>query len=181
MFQVFMLREVMPLTPLHLGSGLFFGIIFLKLLDLPAFLFGSVFPDIEPAIVVIFNHNYPYLSYPHHGIIHSFLAGILAAILLALLLRPLQKTFIKYGKRFFGEMYPGNEKPFFTIFLAAFSGYSLHILFDSFTHYDVLPFWPLKLNPFLRLISVSQSQLLVYILSALGLIFFLVHFKNLPR
>jgi len=169
----------MPLTPLHFGAGLFLGIISLSFLDFTAFLIGSVFPDIEPAFSVLANIRYPYLSYTHHGILHSFLGGIISALLIAIILVDRQEPIIRLLRRLFGEAYPEAKKPLAVIFLSALAGFWLHILFDSFTHYDVYPFWPSSFNPFLRLISVAQQRLIVYVLALAGVI--LLAIKILKR
>lgn len=155
----------MPLTPFHLGPGLFFGILTFRFFDLLAFLIGSVFLDIEPALVILYNFNYPYLSYPHHGILHSFLAGLITAFLIALILNNYKERIRNYLAKF----NLNQRSSFLSIFLGGLLGHWIHIIFDSFMHYDVMPFWPLKANPFLNLISLPQNYFLCSILGIIGL------------
>ena len=160
----------MPLTPFHFTSGLFFGTILRKFLSLPIFLIGTVLPDVEPAVIILLHWGKPYLSYPHHGIVHSFLVGIISAILIALIFNHWQEKIGEWIKFF------ERRKSFLVVFFSSLLGYWLHILFDSLMHYDVFPFWPLKINPFLRLITFNQQYFLISILSVIGFILFAINF-----
>jgi len=153
----------MPLTPFHLGPGLFFGMTTFRFFSLIAFLIGSILLDIEPTLVVLSNLHYPYLSYPHHGILHSFLGGIVTALLIGLILRNYKDQIKKWLNRY----HLGQSFSFSSVFLGALLGHWVHVIFDSFMHYDVFPFWPSHFNPFLNLISVSQNY---FLCSALGII-----------
>lgn len=168
----------MPLTPFHLGPGLFFGLIFKRLSLLP-FLLGSVILDIEPLFVIIYNRNYSYYSYPHHGILHSLFGGFLASLLIAIILNNFKSFFTKFKTGFFSKFIPSKEEGFLGLFFSAFLGCTLHLFFDSFMHYDVFPFWPSHFNPFLGLISDFQNYFLCSILGILGLILLIFKMKTL--
>ncbi len=155
----------MPLTPFHLGPGLFFGMTTFRFFNLKAFLIGSILLDIEPALVILSNLNYPYLSYPHHGILHSFLGGIVTALLIGLILRNYKDQIKKWLSRY----HLGQSFSFSSVFFGALLGHWVHVIFDSFMHYDVFPFWPSHFNPFLNLISISQNYFLCSVLGIIGL------------
>lgn len=164
----------MPLTPFHLGPGLFFGILTFRFLDLLAFLIGSILLDIEPTSVVLYNLNYPYLSYPHHGILHSFFSGIFTALLIALILSNYKEKISNY----LGKFNLSQKSSFLSIFLGALFGHWIHVIFDSFMHYDVFPFWPSNFNPFLDLISVPQNYFLCSALGIIGLTLLIIKAKK---
>lgn len=173
----------MPLTPFHFGPAIFLAAIH-KRLNLLALLLGSVILDVEPVAVILYNWNYPYHGYPHHGILHSFFAAFLSAWLLALVLKNFETRTGTNLERFrMGRLVQSSSLS--TLFLSAFLGSASHVLFDSLMHYDAFPFWPSYSNPFLGLISYSQNYFLVISLGILG-IFMLIkknrdvhHFSSL--
>jgi len=171
----------MPFTPFHLGPGLFFEMIFLKYLDFFAFLLGNVILDIEPFFVVLYNFKYPYRSYPHHAFFHTILGAFLVSVLTAIILdefqQKIQKAALKHLPSEF-EKILSNTSSFPKIFFSVFLGTLLHLLFDSFMHYDVLPFWPFHFNPLLRLISPLQNYLLCIIFGILGIVLFVLNLKK---
>ncbi|MFH1450990.1 MAG: DUF4184 family protein [bacterium] len=163
----------MPLPYLHLGTGLFFGTTLAKRINLAAFLIGAVFPDIEPGILVIYNWQYPPSSYPHHWLMHSFLAGFLFAILAAILLTNYGKKLEEVEKQIIHKSLFFRQKSFKVIFLSGLLGYWLHVFLDGVMHYDVSPFWPLKTNQLLRIISFSNENLILAIIGIIGLFLFI--------
>ncbi len=148
----------MPLTPFHLGPGLFFGMLSFRFLDLTAFLLGSIILDIEPFYAFVSGK----LGQPHHQFT-SFLGGILGAIAVLIIVVIFKKQIIKW----LDKVRLAQNSSNLSIFFGGLSGCWIHVIFDSFMHYDVFPFWPLKLNPFLNLISIPQNY---FLCSALGII-----------
>ena len=142
----------MPLTPFHLGPGLFFGMLSFRFIDLTAFLLGSVVLDIEPFFALITGN----IRQPHH-FFTCFLGGILGAIIVL--------TILNVFKSLRFPRHSSNLR----IFFSGLIGCWIHIIFDSFMHYDVSPFWPFDFNPFLNLISISQNYFLCIILGVIGL------------
>jgi len=163
----------MPVTPFHLGPGLFFGTIF-KRLNLLSFLLGNVILDIEPFFAILYNLNYPYNSYPHHGIIHSLFGAFFASLLLAMFLSNFKNPIQRILKKFKLE----QNSSLLALFSSSFLGCACHLLFDSFLHRDVFPLWPSKFNPLLGLISVSQVYFLCVILGLIGTIFLFRKIKS---
>jgi membrane-bound metal-dependent hydrolase YbcI (DUF457 family) len=129
----------MPFTPFHFGPALFFGLLLVRYINFPTFLIASVIVDIEPFLVLFLG-----LNYPLHGFLHSFLGGSLVAIILSLLMIKLDKKIQKVTE-FFKLKQKFSSKG---IWLAAFSGIYLHILFDSPLYMDIKPFYPSGSNPF---------------------------------
>ncbi len=152
----------MPLTPFHLGPGLFFGILTSRFLDLSAFLLGSVILDIEPFIALVSGN----FENPHHQFT-SFLGGILGASIVWLMIRVFRKR------------KPGLSN--LSVFLGGLAGCWIHVIFDALMHYDVLPFWPLEGNPFLNLISIPQNYFLCLTLGIIGLALFYLRTKRYER
>ncbi len=129
----------MPLTPFHLGPALFFGLLFFRLINLPAFLIANVVVDIEPFLILFLG-----LDLPLHGFFHSFLGGSIIVIILSLAMIKMDKPVQKIMSAFkLGQKYSKRS-----IWLASFSGIYLHILLDSILYTDIKPFFPLNVNPF---------------------------------
>ena len=144
----------MPLTPFHLGPGLFFGMLFIKYLDLISFLIGNVVLDIEPGIIVLSNIKNPYTSYSHHGFFHTIIGAFMVSVAAAFLLDKVRSNIrIRLEK---SRMVKVVEKSpsYLKIFSSLFLGTMLHIGVDSLMHYDVFPFWPSKFNPLLRIMPL---------------------------
>ncbi len=133
----------MPLTPLHLGGGLFLGSLNRRFFSLWALLLGSVVMDIEPTILLLIN---PCYSCPHHGFFHSILGAIVGSAILATILSKHQEKLKEISLNIFKykSIHPFSFK---VLFFSALSGWLIHIFFDSLTHFDVFLFWPLKSNP----------------------------------
>lgn len=152
----------MPLTLFHLGPGLFLGVLAFKFFNIWAIALGSIIADIEPLILLIILKCY---HCPHHGFFHSFLGSILGSLILALFLwkfkEKLDKAFLKLKIK--------QSFSFRVLFFSSLTGWLIHILFDSLTHFDVFPFWPIKINPFL----IGPK---IYWLLNLFLLFFIILF-----
>jgi len=167
----------MPLTPFHLGPGLFFGIIFIKYLDFFAFLLGNVILDIEPFFVILLHLGQPYSSYSHHGALHSLFGALVISLATAFLLNRFKK---RIGKILAGFNIL-HASSFRKIFLSVFLGTLMHLLFDSLMHYDVFPFWPFHFNPLLRKISFTYNYFLIIALGILGFALLVLKIKKNHR
>ena len=140
----------MPLTPFHLGPALFFGLIFFRHLNLPAFLVANVIVDTEPFIVLLFG-----LDYPLHGFFHSFLGGSLIALVLYLAI----VRMYPYVKRAMDTFRVGQDMSRRKIMLSCLSGVYLHIILDSVLYTDIMPFFPSGVNPFYMLGGIGGSHI----------------------
>jgi len=130
----------MPLTPFHLGPGIFIGLLFLCCIDLPTFLVASVIVDVEPILVIVLG-----LNYPLHGFLHTFLGGTIVAFVLAAVMSRVRGLFSPLLVFFRVE----QKVSFSRIMAAALSGIYIHILLDSTMHRDIQPFYPVSFNPLL--------------------------------
>ncbi|NLI98253.1 hypothetical protein GX441_06295 [bacterium] len=137
----------MPYTPFHLGPSLALGVSVKRIINIPAFLLGSILLDLEPFFIFYFR-----LDRPLHGFFHTLPGGILtsAAISLPLLFarRPVGKLLALL------KLEQPQTFPF--IMLGAFLGTTFHIFVDSIFHADLMPFYPLAYNPFYKLLTSNQ-------------------------
>lgn len=131
----------MPLTPSHFLFGFFLGGFSFQVFNFWAILFASFLPDIEPLSLVLIKRCY---QCPHHGFFHSIFGAIFGSLILAFLIlifkKPLNNISLKFLKI-------KMSFSFFNLYFSAFLGWFLHILFDSFSHWDVFLFWPSKIQP----------------------------------
>jgi len=147
----------MPFTPFHLGPGTLMGVGLKKVFHIPALFLGSVIVDIEPFLVLMFK-----LDYPLHGFFHSLAGGLAAGGVLSGILYLVRKPLTSLMALIKLE----QKTSFWFILTGASVGVILHILIDSLFHRDILPFWPLKANPFYGLIPST----IVYFICTLSLI-----------
>ncbi len=162
----------MPLTPFHLGPGLFFGTILFKFLNFFAFLVGNIAFDIEP-----FFRIFIFKTYPWHGFFHTFLGALIVSFLLTLILY-IFKNQIKKSLDGIHLIQPSPS--FLNLFLALLFGSWLHIIFDSFVHPDVYPFWPSNFNPLLNLLSMMEIYLLTTLLGIIGATLLIIKISKKP-
>jgi len=141
-----------PFTPYHLGPSALFGLLLLKWVDFPTLLIASVIIDIEPIIVIVFD-----LSYPIHGILHSFFGAFLAALLLILVMKFLRKYFTPLMTFFKLK----QDISLRSISIGAFLGIFSHILLDAPLYMEMNPFFPLLGNPFFN--DSSFASLYIYL------------------
>jgi len=137
----------MPLTPFHIGPGLFIPLLLFNIVDLPTFLIASVILDIEPVLVLSLN-----LQYPVHGFLHTFLGGSIVAFFLVVVVMIKARKLFSPAMSFFKLE---QKWSFTTILVAAFSGIYLHLFLDAQMHADMQPFYPLTMNPFLDQSSLA--------------------------
>lgn len=162
----------MPLTPFHLGPGLFLGSLTLRFFNLWAILLGSIVMDIEPLSLIFILKCY---HCPHHWFLHSIFGAILGSLILATVLYGLREPLNRISLKF----KINQSFSFPTLFFSSFSAWLIHIFFDSLTHNDVFPFWPSKYNPIL--IGPEAYWLLNFILLAFGIIGLILLVKKLKK
>lgn len=139
----------MPCTPYHFGPSALIGYIFKKWLDLPVFVFANVIVDIEVLLVNILN-----LGRPYHRLCHTFLIGAVVGAVwgfIAYLALPL----LNWAMKMIKIPYRTNA---FKMVISGILGIWFHVLIDGIYHYDVKPFWPIRKNPLLLLISRTQVK-----------------------
>lgn len=150
----------MPLTPTHLGPGLFAYSLKPRLFNFWALALGSMVMDGENVfwtIMNLFRSCTPACG--HHGFFHSILSAVLGSFILSFFLKLVSDRFKK-------------DWSMPKLFYSSFLGWLSHIFLDSLVHADVFLFWPIRINPFL--ISWSLYRPLSLGLSVLGLISLLI-------
>lgn len=153
----------MPLTPFHLGPGLFLGMLLRKIFNLFAFLAGSFVMDFEPLIWLIIVRCY---SCPHHGFFHSILGAVAGSAILALLMWSFRNNLEGLSRKLKIE----QSFSFAVLFFSSLSAWLIHLFFDSLTHYDVFPLWPSHYNPLLLGRRIVSAEHLIFVgLGLLGL------------
>lgn len=163
----------MPLTPFHLGPGLFLGVLTLRFLNLWAILLGSIIMDLEPAVrLILLKGCY---SCPHHGFFHSILGAILGSLVLSIILWIFRGKLDRISLRF--KIRQSFSFP--VLFFSSLTAWLTHIFFDSLAHNDVFLFWPLKYSPIL--IGPRIYWPLSFIFIVLGIIGLFITWKKFKK
>lgn len=120
-----------------------------------AFGIAQVAMDIEPLIGMIRDADVL------HGLTHTYIGALVIglAVMLAspFICRPILRRY-NYGAGAMGASWLACPEPLSKgpVALGAFIGTFSHVLFDSFMHADMRPFWPASnSNPMLGLMSVD--------------------------
>jgi len=133
----------MPLTPFHLGPGLFLGALTVRFFNFWAILLGSIVMDFEPAVSLLSGKCY---QCPHHGLFHSILGAVLGSLILSLFLWKFKKNLNQISLKWIGVQ---QSFSFPVLFFSSLLSWIIHIFFDSLTHSDVFPLLPSRYNPIL--------------------------------
>ena len=153
----------MPLTPFHLGPGLLIGEVFEKRVNLISIIFASILIDIRVLFCFFVGCTGRF-----HGPLHTFIGATVVALFIAIMVWNLKKPLKKFTDIF--KIKNGYSRS--SIILGSFIGTWLHIILDSFMHSDIIPFWPMKSNFLLGMISNGTNYLLCTIALMIGLIIF---------
>ncbi len=144
----------MPFTPFHFGPHATVALPLRRYIDLPVFIGANIVIDVEPLLVMIFN-----LNYPLHGYCHTFLIGGLLGLAWGATAYPF-RGFIGKAMQAFRFSYTPS---FWKMAISGLLGVWLHILFDAPLYYEMKPFYPSGVNPFLNLLEMET----VYTISLL--------------
>lgn len=157
----------MPLTPFHLGPGLLIGEVFEKRVNLISIIFASILIDIRVLFCFFVGCTGRF-----HGPLHTFIGATVVALFIAIMVWNLKKPLKKFTDIF--KIKNGYSRS--SIILGSFIGTWLHIILDSFMHSDIIPFWPMKSNFLLGMISNGTNYLLCTIALMIGLIIFIYRY-----
>ena len=142
----------MPFTPYHFGPSGFVGLLFRRWIDVPVFIAANVLIDIEVIADKILQPGWPVHQLWHF---HTLLVGGLAGAIFGAMvyyIKPLrwicEKSMALIGL-------PGRVT-LLSVVLAGLLGVWLHVLIDSFYHYDVQILWPHRDNPVFRWINSGK-------------------------
>jgi membrane-bound metal-dependent hydrolase YbcI (DUF457 family) len=141
----------MPLTPFHLGPALLLGEFFEKRINIISILLASVLVDTRAFYCFLFGCTGRF-----HGPLHTLL-GTTFIILTALIIVWSSRKYLKTITDIFKIR---NNYSFRSIILGSSIGAWSHIILDSFMHSDIIPFWPIKSNLLLGMITNSTNYLI---------------------
>ncbi len=158
---------ITPFTIFHLGPAIILGYPIKSTIHWPTLIITSLIVDVEPLLVIIFG-----LTYPLHGYLHTFIAGVVLGSLLGILmwlfkdLNNLFKTLLLVTK---------DEYPLSSYVIAGITGWELHVLLDSPLYSDIRPLYPLTTNPLYNpSMNLLINKLCIY-LTIIGITIYLIH------
>jgi len=160
----------MPLTPFHLGPGLFLGSLTLRFFNLWAILLGSIVMDIEPTVLLIIRKCY---SCPHHAFFHSILGAIFGSLILAAILWKFREKLNQISLRF----KISQSFSFKNLYFSSLIAWLIHIFFDTLTHFDVFLFWPSHFKPLFIGKEIYWPLNLIFLI--FGIFGFLLAYKKI--
>ncbi|MGD2251232.1 MAG: metal-dependent hydrolase [Candidatus Methanofastidiosia archaeon] len=160
----------MPFTPFHWGPTSCIGLPLFRVFDFPTLLLANVVIDCEPLCVLIIRLNNPGVSYPAHGIFHSFLGSSFLAVLTGIALFFLRHKIRKIMTIFELQQDSSFEK----VLLSSFFGFYFHVLLDSLIYTDIKPFYPFEINPVYGWVSILQMYLFCSVSFLIAALFYLV-------
>ncbi|MCE5187246.1 MAG: hypothetical protein LLF76_14080 [Planctomycetaceae bacterium] len=132
----------MPFTPYHFGPSGFVGLLLRRWVDVPVFAAANVLIDIEVLADARFEPGWPVHQLWHF---HTLLIGGLAGAVFGLAIYYLKPLRFLCEKSMSLLGLPGRAS-WHSMMLAGLLGAWLHVLIDSFYHYDVQLFWPYPFN-----------------------------------
>jgi len=144
----------MPFTPFHLGLALLLGLALSFAIDLPTLMIASIILDLEPLYILSFG----VAEYPVHGLFHSYLGSSIIAIPVALAVYSLRGAL----DRIMAALRISQRSSFRKILFTSFVGVYSHVLLDSFLYREMMPFYPLRVNPFVNILSAYDSYRIIY-------------------
>jgi membrane-bound metal-dependent hydrolase YbcI (DUF457 family) len=130
----------------------------------PTFIIGNVILDVEGFLVISLG-----LSYPLHGYLHTFLSAAVIGLLLGFVMFKLETPMQPFYRKI--KIESDKSLKLKSFLLAGIFGAALHIVFDAFLYSEMMPFFPLTVNPFLSAgLSMSQVYNACVALSIIGLV-----------
>jgi membrane-bound metal-dependent hydrolase YbcI (DUF457 family) len=123
-----------------------------------ALLLASVAVDVEPIYCLLNDCQL-------HGILHSYFGAAAFSLAVVSVLIYIGKNRLRKLSAQLGHAQDYSLK---SIIAGTLVGAWSHVLFDSFMHFDVTPFWPFPENPFLRIIDNGTVYLITIIGFAAG-------------
>jgi len=130
----------MPFTLFHFGPALALGLPLRGYLHAPTFILASLIIDVEPFFVLFFG-----LRYPLHGLLHTFLLAFFLGLFIGYLMFLLEGSLSPVYRAFLLES--DKKMSLKSFMIAGTTGILLHVLSDSPLYDDILPFYPLLINP----------------------------------
>lgn len=159
----------MPFTPFHLGPAILLGEVFEKRVNMAAIMLGSIIVDVR-ATYCFFEG-----CQPLHGPLHTYFGATFLALLVIIGIyyweNPIKKITLRLGFK--------QDYSLFSIIAGAILGTWSHVFLDSFLYMDIVPLWPIELNPFYGILSSGSVYFLCIACVILGsLIYFYKLFRK---
>lgn len=156
----------MPLTPFHVGIGLFVGLAFYRWLDFPTLCIGTIIVDTR-AILIVFGP----LEGTLHGPLHTVLGGTLVACVLAVVMFATKPVLNEIGVL----VGLAQKRSAYRIETASLIGVYSHLILDGMMHADMQPLYPFDSNPLLGLVPTSDIYLICFLGFLFGVILYMAH------
>ncbi len=162
----------MPITPLHVGPGIFLKSLGGRHISLTVFALSQLTMDLEVLARVAGDAE------RWHGFTNTFIGATVVLLPTVLFGKPACEWVLRWWNR---NLSPAQAKwlkvPTRIGWLAAWTGGVLgvysHVILDAIMHSDARPWAPLSgANPFVGLLSIGQLSLLCLIFLLLGTIVF---------
>ena len=158
----------MPFTPFHMGPGILIKSLLRGTFSLLLFGYTQVLMDLQPLFSIITGIG------NLHGFSHTYIGATLIALISGFSGKYIIENIFKYIKK---DIKLTWKITFISTFIGSFS----HIILDSIMHYDMNPFYPLKIsNSLYQLLSNQQLHNFCLISGLVGFILFQIikRFKN---
>ena len=156
----------MPFTPFHLGPGLLIGEIFERRINLVSILLASILIDVRAAYC-FFNG-----CWPLHGPIHTFIGATILAFFIIAGVYFLKARFQKITDFFRIK----QDYSLSSIIIGSLTGVWIHIILDSFMHFDMVPFWPMGSNTLQGLINNGLNYYFCVAALIIGCLIYILKF-----
>ena len=125
------------------------GLLFRRWIDVPVFIAANVLVDVEVLADIHFTDGWPVHQFWHF---HTLLVGGLAGAIFGATIYFI-KPFRWCCEKSMALIGLGGRATLRSMTLAGLLGVWLHVLIDSFYHYDVQIFWPHAVNPVFRWVT----------------------------
>jgi hypothetical protein len=155
----------MPFTPYHFGPALALALPLREYLHAPTFIIASVILDVEPFMVLALG-----LNYPLHGYSHTLILALVLGALLGYVMFRLEGSFVSLYKLLLMET--GTKFGLGSFMVAGALGTVVHVLLDSPLYDDILPFYPLTVNPFYNPALSPEIYSICVWMGVIGLIYY---------
>lgn len=163
----------MPFTPYHFGPSGLISLVFRKWLDIPVFILANVIVDLEVLVI-----NFLGVGWPIHRYVHTLLIGTAAGIIWAMVAWQLRNIF----KKTMQILCIPYQSSFLKMLASGILGVWLHVIIDSIYHWDVRIFWPSKVKPLYKLVTIEHVEMICAILFIWALILYIMMvIKSLKR
>lgn len=130
----------MPFTPFHMGPAIAMGLLMRGFVHVPTLVLASVVLDLEPLAVLVFG-----LNYPLHGFMHTLIFAVPIGAIFGWAMLRVEKRVKPIYRRLLLE---SNSEVTATGFIGAGAlGTFSHVVLDSPLYADIMPFFPLTVNP----------------------------------